>query len=463
MGCFSTCFDACKPSRRRHIHHHPHPHPHPHRRHRSRNHNTSLLHHLQNYQSVEDFNLPKFIQQEEKEEEKEEEEVDDHKVSPDSIGDEIKEDANLSGRKKVTFDLNVKFYEDLTRDDEDGDEDEVNEEEIDEIGKKYLKGKDGFECGCGSDSSLFSYPSNHRYQNCRDSDDDDFDGVVSSDESDTEEYSDEDGGDDEVTSATRDEKLMEGEEESSESLFSLSIDSRKHRLGSVGVDKEVNSPMPIKNVVLDDSDSRGDRRNDVDSVLNPVENLTQWKDMKARSRVVLKDRAKENLNSVHDFSFPAKNEKPKEMAVDTSLSTWLVGSEHGKTERGNSGDSPVSVGNSPSDRNTVSPNKFEDRPILGALTLEEIRMISASSTPRKSPTRSPDDMPIIGSVGSYWSHTGQTTGSRGSSGKSTKSRYRESAEVIWDSTPFEARLEKALEKEANSEEVFAVLRKTQTA
>ncbi|KAK9732930.1 hypothetical protein RND81_04G032600 [Saponaria officinalis] len=442
MGCFSTCFDACKPSRRR--------------RRRSRKNHNSLLHHLQKYESIEEFNVPKLIQEGEDDIDENEEE-ENHKgenpnlISLDTKGDKRKEDANLSGRKKVTFDLNVKFYEDLTRDedededeeedgdDKDDDDDEMSEAEIDEVIRE-IKAKAGFVCECGSDSSsssLFSYPRNHRYQNCRDSDDE-IDEVMSSDESDVEEYSD----DDEV----------ELEEQSSESLFSLSIDSRKHKLGSVGADKEVNSPMPVKKSVPNDSDSRCDRTKGVDSVLNPVENLTQWKDMKARSRIASIDQAKENKHSVHDFSFSEKKET-LEMGVDTSLSTWLVGSEQGKTERSNSRDGSVSVGNSPSDRKTVSPNKFEDRPILGALTMEEIRLISASSTPRKSPTRSPDDMPIIGSVGSYWTRTGQTTASGGSSAKSTKSRYRESAEVIWDSTPFEARLEKALEKE----EVSAVL------
>ncbi|XP_074292820.1 uncharacterized protein LOC141619698 [Silene latifolia] len=460
MGCFTTCFSNCNPSRRR-------------RRRRSLKpcqHHPSLLHHLQNYQSVEDFKVPQLIQQEQEEpdskdekQEQQEQGQEGEENAENAINilhnsiDEKNEKSNRSGRKKVTFDLNVKFYENLTKD----------EEEIEEINEENRKNgeKQVTVCECGSDSSsssLFSYPVNHRYQNSRDSDDE-FDDILSSDD----EYEDADDYDEE------DEDNDDGvkDEQSSESLFSLSLDSRKHKLGTVGGDKEVNSPLQVKNVDVNVSECRFDRGKYVDSVLNPVENLTQWKDIKARSRRVMsKDEpTKENVNSVQDFSFPVKNEMlqgKKEIAVDTSLSTWLVGSEKDGFQRSDSRNSSVSVGNgngngnSQSDRKkpvtVVTPNKFEDRPILGALTVEEIRQMSASSTPKKSPGRSPDDMPIIGSVGSYWSRTGQTTDSGGSSVKSTKSRYRESAEVIWDSTPFEARLEKALEKEANSEGVFAV-------
>ncbi|XP_074292821.1 uncharacterized protein LOC141619699 [Silene latifolia] len=438
MGCFTTCFSNCNPSRRR-------------RRRRSLKpcqHHPSLLHHLQNYQSVEDFKVPQLIQQQEEtdskaEKQEEQEEGQQGEVNAENAInilhnsiDEKTEKSNRSGRKKVTFDLNVKFYENLTKD----------EEEIEEINEENRKNdeKQVTVCECGSDSSsssLFSYPLNHRYQNSRDSDDE-FDDILSSDD----EYEDADDYDEE------DEDNDDGvkDEQSSESLFSLSLDSRKHKLGTAGGDKEVNSPLQV-------SECRFDRGKYVDSVLNPVENLTQWKDIKARSRRVMsKDEPKENVNSVQDFSFPVKKEMlqgKKEIAVDTSLSTWLVGSEKDWFQRNDSRNSSVSVGKPVT---VVTPNKFEDRPILGALTVEEIRQMSASSTPRKSPGRSPDDMPIIGSVGSYWSRTGQTTDSGGSSVKSTKSRYRESAEVIWDSTPFEARLEKALEKEANSEGVFAV-------
>uniref|UniRef100_A0A803N5P2 Uncharacterized protein n=1 Tax=Chenopodium quinoa TaxID=63459 RepID=A0A803N5P2_CHEQI len=355
MGCFSTCFGNCKRSRRR----------------RRRNGNTnpsSLLHHT--YESVEGFQVPHLIKEQE-EEEKGENQIE---FTPDSKEEKI-EKANSSERKKVTFDLNVKIYEDLR-----------TEEELD----------------------------------------------------------------------------LKCQEQSSESLFSLSLDSRKQGFESETGDKEVNSPMPIKNSSNKDSNSSEFDENAhkyVDSVLNPVENLSQWKFIKARSKLASKDQsqAKENVISLgQDFSFPVKKAvvSEREIGVDTSLSSWLMCSEG--TPKNNSRSSSVSVGNSPSGRKTCScsPNKFEDRPILGVLTLEELRQHSATSSPRKSPSKNPDDIPIIGTVGSYWSHTEQTTNS-GSSTKSTKSRFRESAEVIWDATPFETRLEKALEKEG-SEQIVAM-------
>ena len=73
----------------------------------------------------------------------------------------------------------------------------------------------------------------------------------------------------------------------------------------------------------------------------------------------------------------------------------------------------------------------DDRPILGALTLKEIKKLSASSSPRRSPCsrRSPDEMPIIGTVGTYWRHVSTTKGSGSAASfegvPNTTSRYRE--------------------------------------
>lgn len=54
-----------------------------------------------------------------------------------------------------------------------------------------------------------------------------------------------------------------------------------------------------------------------------------------------------------------------------------------------------------------SPGSREDRPILGAWTAKELKQLSASSTPKRSRSPSPEEMPIIGTVGSYWNRTGQ--------------------------------------------------------
>ncbi|KMT13363.1 hypothetical protein BVRB_4g083990 [Beta vulgaris subsp. vulgaris] len=445
MGCFTTCFGTCKRVRRR-------------RRRSAVNNKPSLLDHLQKYESVDGFQVPNLIEEQEEEKEMGENQVE---LTPDS-NDEKREKVNSSERKKVRFDLNVKFYEDIPTFEEEvtGKLEENNEEER----EKKAQNKTQYNSDSSS-SSLFSFPTNHRYRNCRDSDDE-FDELLLSDESgmDDDDYDDEyddddDGDDDEVESEVKNDKPVKFEDQSSESLFSLSLDSRKKGFKAETGDKEVNSPIPVKNSSANESDSEEFDRNSrkyVDSVLNPVENLTQWKFVKARSKLASKDhQAKENVISGQDLSFPVKKEPilEKDLGVDTSLSNWLVSSEG--TGKYNSRSSSVSVGNSPSDSKKFSPNKFEDRPILGALTVEEIRQISASSSPRKSPSKSPEDVPIIGSVGSYWSHTGQTPESD-SSTRSTRSRFRESAEVIWDPTPFETKLEKALEKEGNAQHVLAM-------
>ncbi|VVA91364.1 unnamed protein product [Arabis nemorensis] len=91
----------------------------------------------------------------------------------------------------------------------------------------------------------------------------------------------------------------------------------------------------------------------------------------------------------------------------------------------------------------------DDRPVLCALTLDEIKQFSATSTPRKSPSKSPDETPIIGTVGGYWgNHIKAIDCGSASSFKgipNTTSKYREDNKVKWHSTPFEARLEKALD------------------
>ncbi|RVW60635.1 hypothetical protein CK203_048857 [Vitis vinifera] len=198
-------------------------------------------------------------------------------------------------------------------------------------------------------------------------------------------------------------------------------------------EKEINSPMP-KPVVACESkpgELKGnirDRSQYVDSVLKPVENLSQWK-----------------------TELDADHPKPvdEDTAVDASLSSWLVGLE----TTPNSRTSTVSVGNSPSE-GAKSPRKQEDRPILGAMTVEELKQLSASSSPRRSPRRSPspDEVPIIGTVGSYWSHTGQTMATAPSSCcqgiLSTRGTYIEEKRVKWNSTQFERRLGRALDRGA---------------
>ncbi|CAI9091499.1 OLC1v1026551C1 [Oldenlandia corymbosa var. corymbosa] len=283
-------------------------------------------------------------------------------------------------------------------------------------------------------SSLFSYPPNLRYQNCASSDEDDFVGMDFKDtnlaadsESDDKneeidsKYTVQNGSQDtalvpedsseslfslsidsrnqiaavendvgesrengEIGSNNReksdgqDSALLLVQEESSESLFSLSIDSRK-QIAALDTDvgeKEVSSPLkpPSKR------GNARERSNCVQSVLNPIENLSQWNAVRAKTTPpITTDQDKENVNLEQEndtFSFWGKptsfkkspqqlsrrfsnRHKDDEIAVDTSLSSWLMSSEMNVTDE----NSPASVGNSSSKR-TNTPKSVEGRQIL---------------------------------------------------------------------------------------------------
>ncbi|WVY95479.1 hypothetical protein V8G54_034567 [Vigna mungo] len=198
------------------------------------------------------------------------------------------------------------------------------------------------------------------------------------------------------------------QEESSESLFSLSADSRI-RISSAEAENEVDSLVSAN---ITQKEAQG-RIPDVSSVLNPIENVTKERVVKAREVHPLKI-DKENINLVmQDGNIPVSSEPAlkmsnrkgrQEIGVDTSLSSWLVESES----------TPISINSNscvgehtPKGRRG-SPWSHEDRPILGALTVEEIRMYSLSASSIRSRSRSPDETPIIGTVGSYWTHTEQS-------------------------------------------------------
>lgn len=285
----------------------------------------------------------------------------------------------------------------------------------------------------GSTLVVLSHPLNHRYGNCSNSEDE-YEGVIDLSGSDLN-GDDYDGPvDDEVES---NKQVVIQEQESSESLFSISIDSRK-RVSDAEVDneKEVNSPMP-KPI---GSDQTGH------SVLKPIENLTQGKEVKAIAiPLASKHQEKENMNVEQDLYIPISPEptlklskyltrRPlksndlklvdQETGVDTSLSSWLVESE--TTPKSNASNN--SVGNSMCEK-VSSSRSLGDRPILGAWTSEELKQLSASSTPNRSRSQSPDQIPILGTVGSYWNHTGQAMDSDSNSSckgmENTAGRNRE--------------------------------------
>ncbi|XP_050365160.1 eisosome protein SEG2 [Argentina anserina] len=376
--------------------------------------------------------------------------------SPESedVRDKPVEQLSLITRKKVTFDSNVQTYEHVAiNESTDG---LCNCKECQKEGKTLKESSQSKTSEDGSvTSSSGSYPPNHRYQNCRDSDDEDepldYDEDSNlDDDDDLEDDMDDDG-----------ELEYEGE----------IVDSKK---GTQVLTEDANTPMPEKTTGL--NYSARDRSGYVHAVLNPVENLTQWKAVKAKKRTVTKPQ-KENftLDEEPRMSFSSEpcikevsstfksckrqsgqaRNSNQEMAVDASLSNWLGSSESIPANK----TSTISLDASTPEKSMSygsphSATSLEDRPILGALTVEELRQFSASSSPspRKSPSRSPDEMAIIGTVGSYWNdHTGRAKGSGASSYKgipNTTSKYREDRRVNWHSTPFETRLERALNRGA---------------
>ncbi|XP_022719702.1 uncharacterized protein LOC111277543 [Durio zibethinus] len=367
---------------------------------------------------------------------------------------------NDCGKKKVTFDLNVKNHEEFPVESADKllkNNEDKEREETKETAKSSV-----FDL---TTSNVVCKSQNNRYQNsCAESEDEleDLDLEVSDLDDDNEEGK-----------AENESQLVM--EESSESLFSLSIESRKQVCEVESDEKEVTSPTPIDKSPTEEVKPIGLNPNSkyrgvehLESVLNPVENLAQWKEVKAKASIPLKpDQEKENINLELEFDKMVTSPEPSfkletfsskfwsndkmlvshEIAVDTSLSSWLVEPENTLNSKASSN----SAGNSASNK-TNSSRSHDDRPILGALTKEELKKHYASTSPRKCRSQSPDETPIIGTVGSYWSHTGQTIDSDSSSPSKGKSRTRsrniqayQEERLKWNAIPFEVRLERALD------------------
>ncbi|XP_011084264.1 uncharacterized protein LOC105166567 [Sesamum indicum] len=173
--------------------------------------------------------------------------------------------------------------------------------------------------------------------------------------------------------------------ESSESLFSLSIDSRKQVSASeMGADKEVSSPL-----------KPSDRENNKKSL---------------RFTVFRYSEDKENVNTLEEkWIIPSKDQtslhksktrcddlllKPNEIPMDTSLSSWLVGSEKSAWAKTSSISSPGSEKN------------YGERPVLGVITsTKDVKQLVESTSGGSTPCHSADDQPGVGTVGRYWQQT----------------------------------------------------------
>ncbi|GAV85727.1 hypothetical protein CFOL_v3_29161 [Cephalotus follicularis] len=368
------------------------------------------------------------------------------------IQDKPENQPSSTSRKKVTFDSNVKTYEhvfphegaDFLAKNEEGSEEEKGAEG--NLAKSSRSHSSSEESSITSSSG--TYPTNHRYQNCRDSDDE-----LGYEESDL----DDDDNDDDYGELdyvdfdeNYDDKILESMTRSYGAKTSMVVGGLpEEELKSTGLNRTAQ-----------------DRSGYVHPVLNPVENLTQWKTVKAKEIPQLKQQ-KENINLEQEswisfkelsFDFESKFDyQPKksnqDVAVDASLSNWLSSSESTPVNNTSTvGSSTTFMPEQSVLQGSTSPRSYQDRPILGALTVEELKQFSASSSLRKSPSRSPDDMPIIGTVGTYWNHTGSAKDSDSANSfkgiPNTTSKYREDKRVNWHSTPFEKRLDRALNRGA---------------
>ncbi|XP_021888540.1 DNA ligase 1 [Carica papaya] len=362
------------------------------------------------------------------------------------------EPLSSASKKKVTFDTNVKTYEHVWPDESidfslEQEEEEEEEEETSKNREDLVKPTVSQYCSDDNNSvtsSSGSYPPNHRYQNCRESDDEE-------DELDNEESELED----------EDDGMLDDQDDDG---YYEDMICRVKRVYTEEIEEEEEGLKGMKE--MGRNGGARDRSGYVHSVLNPVENLTQWKAVKEKGKgpPPLKPQ-KENLSLDEETQIPfnlkessrsdhhqhqPKKSSLQEVAVDASLSTWLSSSETTPMSKNSS------INFKPSTPGSNSIRSQEDRPILGALTLEEIRQFSASSvSPKRSPSKSPDETPIIGTVGTYWNHTVSSTMDPSSASAAsfkgipnTTSKYREDRRVNWHSTPFETRLERALERGA---------------
>ncbi|GAU13548.1 hypothetical protein TSUD_346520 [Trifolium subterraneum] len=226
------------------------------------------------------------------------------------------------------------------------------------------------------------------------------------------------------------------EESSESSLFSISTDYKRKPISVSSIQKELVDHNEVTSIMVEPQEEQESEGNNIvekdenicSSVLNPIGNVSQRKTKTTLLHSIKKD--KENINcnqpepslnlklSLSSNKKINETEKGKEFEVNTSLSTWLVESE-------NKYDTPKRC-------------DVEDRPILGALTIEEIRKYSSNISRTSSRTHSPEEAPIIGSVGSYWNHSEQR--------KSSKSnKYEKDGKRERSSTTVKTRLEPAFE------------------
>lgn len=346
------------------------------------------------------------------------------------------EQLTLGAQKKVTFDSNVKEYVHISYD-------EAPEliQEIEKDNEKVIDVKctEPGKCSTPSESgstlsSLGSYPPNHRYENCRESDDEaeELDCEVSDLDEDEDVYNDDVDEEERYDAGYSDDEYPRQVQESPTRSGSSLESGAKNSVVRVANDRHGGESIVDHGSLYKDLETppgfyRGarDRSGYVHSVLNPVENTTQWKTVKSKQTPQLRQQ-KEN-SQIND---PGNNHP---LAVDTSLSTWLISSQKTPPSKDKPSDlDPISCWTSASSYGSNSVTSHQERPIFGALTVEELKQLSASSPPRRSPCRGPNEKPLVGTVGVHWNNGSDRTPVESSGSASsfkgipnTTSKYRE--------------------------------------
>lgn len=260
-----------------------------------------------------------------------------------------KKQSSAKTRKKVRFNLNVQTYEPIPNADayfseSDKEEDKrITDDEASGLDPSPTQRNEGSGAKTGARLS-----GNYRYQNCRDSSDEEEELLYEDSDFELEDEDDDIGSDDDVGfySNMQDSKMSQKQiplQFNSPVSSSMKEQVSLWRLDSDKTENPIShhSMSVLETKTLSTSENARCRTQYVDSVLNPVENLMQWKRVKANAALV-KHQHKENVALENQFSMPfspnaslspsasslgshSVASKPLG-AVNTSLSNWLVSS-----------------------------------------------------------------------------------------------------------------------------------------
>ncbi|XVE81909.1 hypothetical protein DITRI_Ditri15bG0104100 [Diplodiscus trichospermus] len=320
-------------------------------------------------------------------------------ISSDSqLRDKPKERSSIKIRKKVSFNLNVQTYEPIPAEETTTCKflQSVEEEESEKNGAEAGKGSlPSLPEGHSNSLQMGSFPTNYRYQNCRESYDEEDDMTYVENDLDDDDYfydyddeDDTDDGDKDVDDQSRQ------REEFLDQFESLNMESAKAAsLVQLDEDKAKNKkPLcastdgELKPLVCGNARIRSQY---LCSVLNPVENTNQWKEIKARAAPPPQHRWKENIaleeepeipfsSNLRSNCSPNQNQsKPllQDISVDASLSNWLT-SSYSDGSKAIEGTKSCSIAfDTLSSKKSTSDSSFsrrsrEDRVILDITNLE---------------------------------------------------------------------------------------------